>query len=440
MANTNKEKIKSYLANEGAKEYQKQIFRQFEEIIATPSVDLDASGRIERDRRDEIKKDIEAVRDKYGLGVAILVLHAQQFISGHIPLEIDGENFARKTETVTGKNGEQFLNVPLRKYRNNIEVLKELGIVYKHANDKNYLTHETDSKPCFYCSCGEMNPHEVVIDHTSQKLSDTYKIGFAFAPFGRPDQVVHFLAWNAPKKDGYAPDMTFNSGTYADLVQFVIEINETIRRYFQDNGITDVPVIGGVHNGWGGNTLYHNHFQFVRMEEDVPILSRSAYWTKRLPLKNSTVSISKIDWPLPIYRIDADPSSHKQAGTQIGMEWRSSTDVKCLYRQFDRLVHPKETDYVPAHAANVFIPGKEMGRVGYFVPRDCRRVDAKKIVAGMPPKKNLAVLESLGTFIVDDESLFKKISAASEIDRSLIATSWLSDITPDEPCFFIETL
>lgn len=441
MTNANKEKVESYLVKEGVKEYQKQVFKEFGEIIATPSVDFNANGYIKNDHRQEIKEEIEKIRDKFGLGVATVVLHAQQFISGHIPLEIKGENLAKKSDIKIGKNGEQFLYVPLRKYRNNIEILKELGIIYKHAQENKYTSHETDKKPCFYCSCGEMNPHEIVIDHVSKKLSDAYKIGFTFAPFGRPDQVVHFLAWNKPKEGDYVPDMTFNSNIYSDLVEFVIEVNESIQRYFKGLRIKDFPTIDGVHNGWAGNTLYHNHFQFVDMENDIPILSREKpLWTKQLDIKNGKVAISKINWPLSVYRIEGETSLHKEAGAVVGIKWQSSSDTKCLYRDFGRLISPGETDFVHVHAANLFIPGKEMGKVGYFVARDFRNVDAQKLIAGIPPKKSLAVLESLGAFIIDDESMFKRISNAEEPILSLIATSWLSDLTPEEPCFFLETL
>lgn len=439
MTSGSADRIGAYLGREGVKDYQRHIFGEFHDIIATASVHFDANGRIEWDRRAEIKEKIEAISAAHGVGVAVLLLHAQQFITGHIPLEIRGQNLAKATERVRGKNGEQFLNVPARKYSANIEVLQELGIMYKYADRKRYVTHETDKKPCFYCSCGEMNPHEVVIDHKSRGLTDSYRLGFTFSPFGRPDQVVHFLAWNAPEEGSPVSNMTFSPGTYGDLVQLVIEVNKSIRGYFQPQGIRDFPVIDGVHNGWAGNTLYHNHFQFVCMENRIPItLNPTTWWEKRL--KNGTVSISRINWPLPVYRIQGELSLQKEAGTEICIRWQSSSDAKCLYRELGGGVTPKETDYVHVRTANVLIPGNEMGHVGYFVPRDCRRVNAKKVVGGIPPKKSLGVLESLGSFIIDDEMLFRKIRDANEEDRSQLAMSWLLEVAPDEPVFFLEAL
>ena len=40
------------------------------------------------------------------------------------------------------------------------------------------------------------------------------------------------------------------------------EINTSIRDFFALHGISEVPVLDGLFNGWAGNTIYHQHFQF----------------------------------------------------------------------------------------------------------------------------------------------------------------------------------
>lgn len=428
---SNNSKAKAYLKKKGVGDYQKHLFDKFGDLIAIPSVEFDSKEFIHEDNRPIIKERIEKIREEHGLGVAALVLHAQQFITGHIPLRINGLNLAVPTPMKEGANKEQFLNVAVRKYRGDLKILQKLGIVYKHADKANFISHETNGKTCFYCSCGEMNPREVVIDHSSDTLNDDYRLGFTFAPFGRPDQVVHFLAWSKPKGNGEVANMTLGPSTYSDLVQLVIEINTSIQEYFKKfPKISDAPIIDGVHNGLAGNTIYHNHYQFFSMENTVPVSS----------IKYCSIGVfGKVclsrssDWPLPVYRINAVPELNMQLGNAIGIAWKLSSDVKDLYRHGDYV--PKAADYVPCRTQNLFITGKDGGKVGYFVPRDIRKVGAKEIVHKVEPKKNLAVMECIGAMIIDNDGVFREIEKKTAQERTDIAQSWLNDIAQDEKTF-----
>src|SRR5271157_3311662 len=61
--------------------------------------------------------------------------------------------------------------------------------------------------------------------------------------------------------------------TVSDLVEMTRQVNLSISNVFAGTGIKDWPVIDGVSNGWAGNSIYHQHFQFFRPEEEPPIAS-----------------------------------------------------------------------------------------------------------------------------------------------------------------------
>jgi len=142
-----------------------------------------------------------------------------------------------------------------------------------------------------------------------------------------------------------------------------------------------------------------------------------------------------MNWPLPIYRIKGTVTLNKQAGNAIGIAWKSSSDDKCLYRVLRHGFIPEETDYVPVRTQNLFIPGREKGEVGYFIPRDCRKVDAGEEVEGIPPKKNLAVLESIGVIVIDDDEVFGEIKKKDKRELTIVAKSWLKAIAQEEKIF-----
>ena len=248
----------------------------FEYISKTPRTWLIAG-----DHRAEVAARVEMIIERHGLGVGMLVLHAQQMHARHIllELEIDGQvhDLAQPTARLRGRRGENILYVPIRKYRGDRKRLAELNITKPPElwNKAALVTHEQVSNACNYCSAAEINPCEVVVRIEGARfgLSRNYELGFTYAPFGNPLSSVHFLAWHyAAGGPGSHPlNMNRTSVTFSDLVAMTRRINTSIAEFFAGTGVTDLPVIDGVSNGWAGNTIYHQHFQFFRPEYPCPI-------------------------------------------------------------------------------------------------------------------------------------------------------------------------
>ena len=208
------------------------------------------------DHRAEVAAKVALIIERHGVGVGMMVLHAQQMNARHIPFEIP----LQPTRRLEGSRGESVLYVPIRKYRNDVEKLAELNIVKPTSlwDDTRVVSHEYDKKPCFYCSCSEINPSEVVVTLEGVRLglSRNYSLGFTFAPFGDPVSVMHFLAWDSSDNP---LNMNRTPVTVSDLVQLTQQINVSILTFFAGTGIEDHPVVDGVSNGWAGNSIYHQH-------------------------------------------------------------------------------------------------------------------------------------------------------------------------------------
>src|ERR1019366_12713 len=201
-----------YLQLPGLKRYQRQIYSRFSRIITKPSFDYISKTPnhwlIAGDRRREIAGDILLIIERYGIGIGMLVLHAQQILARHILIRIQVgggiQNLATPTDSLAGANHERVLSIPIRQFRTDFDRLAKLNIAKPRTlwTADRIVTHERDRHPCFYCSCPEINPAEVVVDLDGSRhgLSRHYSLGFTFAPFGNPLAVVHFLAWDRARR------------------------------------------------------------------------------------------------------------------------------------------------------------------------------------------------------------------------------------------------
>jgi hypothetical protein len=411
--------------------YQRHVYDRFGDVIGTPSfdsIDKTLSGwLVVGDHRAELAEKIALIVERHGIGVGMMVLHAQQLAARHIltelPLGGASQDLAGPTRRLPGTRGESVLYVPIRKYRNDLPKLAELNIVKPRQmwDESRIVSHERDHQPCFYCSCSEMNPSEVVVtlDGAGRGLSRSYKLGFTFAPFGNPLSVMHFLAWDASENP---VSMNLTPRTVSDLVQLTAQVNLSISTFFTGTGVEDFPVIDGVSNGWAGNSIYHQHFQFFQPEFAPPIGATNLLPGK--PLLTTTrddVEVQRLLWETAVYKVVADdPTTVGQIGDEITGTWLTLGGAKKVgYKEFPDGYVVSEDEKVPVHTQNLYIPGADCGRTAYILPRDRRRVDfvpgpAEYVnePAGRKaqPKRNIGVLEATGTALFDDGASFDEMA------------------------------
>jgi hypothetical protein len=434
----------------GLKHHQRYLSAKFGNVIAKPSFDYisKAPGTwlIVGDRRNEIAGDIQLIIERYGIGIGMLVLHLQQIQARHIPTQITlngrHQNLAQPTRRLDGAQGEHVLSIPIRRFRSDFRRLARLNIAKPRAlwEDGQIVTHERDRNPCFYCSCPEVNPAEVIIDLEGPRhgLSRHYSLGFTFAPFGNPLSVVHFLAWDRARQP---LNMNRVPMTVSDLVKLTREINLSIRTFFAETGIRDFPVIDGISNGWAGNTIYHQHFQFFQPEHPVPV-ARARPASRAPVIRRDDVMVQRLHWPAPVYHIRAaDALNTGLVGNDVGGIWRLlGGSRKVPYKSFHDGYTATEGEKIHAHTQNLYVPGRDLGATAYVVLRDRELVDfrpaaddfinpAKRFRAQR--KDNIGVLEVTGSLIVDERKSFDAIRRWTPADISQQVARMISAIAPD---------
>lgn len=439
-----------YLHLPGLKRHQRQLYSRFPDIITKPSFEYISKTAdhwlIVGDRRREIASDIQLIIERYGIGIGMLVLHAQQIVARHIltRIRVGGRihNLATPTQCLHGAQGERVLSIPIRRFRADFQRLAALNIAKPRPlwQSEGIVSHERDCHPCFYCSCPEINPAEVVVelDGPRHGLSRHYTLGFTFAPFGNPLSVVHFLAWDR----AHNPlNMSRTPVTVSDLVKLTREINLSIRAFFAETGVRDYPVLDGISNGWAGNTIYHQHFQFFQPEHRSPIV-RSRRAGRPFLIHRDDVAVQRLEWPSPVYRIRAaDALNTGLVGNDVAGIWRLfGGSRKVPYKPFRDGYVPTEGERVPAHTQNLYVPGEFLGTTAYLVLRDRERVDFTPASDNFinsdkdrkaQPKENIGVLESTGTLIVDDAGLFEEMKGWSSADISKQIRKIIASVAPD---------
>jgi hypothetical protein len=269
-----------------------------------------------------------------------------------------------------------------------------------------------------------MNPLEVIVSYKDNDLGSLYNLGFTFSPFGRPDRIVHFLAWDDPSINGkgsWALAHNQNSRHYTihDLVHLVSKINSTIKTFFKNNGsnITDYPQLDGAFNGWAGNSGWHEHYQFFELEKPFPIYKRACTPGHGFKDENLKLNIEHLDWPLCISKI-------------------SSSEVDVLIRAATVLDEDWLEDNPGSHTQNIIVHLEEGKPIIYHIKRDRNKVDARDVRINDKSfsKSGFAVLESAGVAIIDDEKLFAEIGRLSDKERSEVYQQWLEQIQPTCYC------
>ena len=427
--------LPGYLSAPAARDYQRHVYDRFGDVIRTPSFDyiskIPSGWLIVGDHRAELAARIALIVERHGVGVGMMVLHAQQMCARHIPIEIplngESQDLALPTRRLRGTRGESVLYVPVRKYRDDFGKLADLNIVKPQRmwDESRIVSHERDHRPCLYCSCAEINPSEVVVtlDGARRGLSRNYSLGFTFAPFGDPVSVMHFLAWDSSENP---LNMNRTPMTVSDLVQLTQQVNVSILTFFAGTGVEDFPVIDGVSNGWAGNSIYHQHFQFFQPEFTPPISVTNLLNRKPL-LTRDDVEVHRLSWETPVYKVVADePINVGLVGNDIAGAWRLLGGAKKIgYKEFPDGHVVREDEKVPVHTQNLYIPGAEFGRTAYILLRDRRRIDfepARGEYVNKPagrkaqPKSNIGVLEATGTPIVDEAESFEEMATWEPTD------------------------
>lgn len=431
-------------------DYQRYLCTRFGDIIGMPSFDYlskaPGSWLMVGDHRLEIAAGIRLLIERYGLGIGMLVLNLQQIRAGHIltSIEEDGErhSLAVPPDLLVGEGGEHILCIPLRRFRSDFERLAALNIAKPAAlwNRDNIITHERDAQPCAYCSCAEIHPAEVVVDLDGARhgLSRNYSLGFTFAPFGNPLTSVHFLAWD---RSSTPLNMNRVPMTVSDLVKMTREINQSIRSFFAETEVRDFPALDGISNGWAGNTVFHQHFQFFAPEIPLPIVRASA--TSRPLIRRDDVTVQRLVWPSPAYRIQADESLNTGlVGNDVAGIWRLlGGSRRSPYKKFPPGHTATEEELVPAHTQNVYIPGSALGRTAHLFLRDRERVDYLpgpddfiRYAAGLrtQAKRNLGVLEVSGSVIMDDETVFATMRSWTPADVAQQVKQMIASTAPEK--------
>jgi hypothetical protein len=277
----------------------------------------------------------------------------------------------------------------------------------------------------------------VDLDGSRHGLSRHYSLGFTFAPFGNPLTVVHFLAWDRAQNP---LNMNRTPVTVFDLVKLTREINLSIRTFFAETGARDYPILDGISNGWAGNTIYHQHFQFFQPEYGAPIVR--ARPAGRTPLiQRDDVTVQRLRWPAPVYCIRAaDALNTGLVGNDLAGIWRLFGGSRRVpYKPFRDGYAPTEGEKVPAHTQNLYVPGGHSG--AYLVLRDRERVDyipapdelLTTAARHRPhPKKNIGVLEATGTLIADDRSSFEEMKSWNPMEISAQVTKLIATTVPDD--------
>jgi hypothetical protein len=274
------------------------------------------------------------------------------------------------------------------------------------------------------------------LDGPRHGLSRHYSLGFTFAPFGNPLSVVHFLAWDRALRP---LNMNRVPMTVSDLVKLTREINLSIRTFFAKTGVTDYPVLDGISNGWAGSTIFHQHFQFFHPEHQSPIAAAANAGVDPV-LARDDVSVNRLDWPAPAYRVQAANALNTGlVGNDLAGIWRLlGGSRKVPYKAFHKDHTLTAEDTVHAHTQNIYVPGQELGAKAYIVLRDRERVDFKPPLElpahsqiPLKPKSNIGVLETTGTLIIDDRKSFEELGAWLPADISRQVRQMIAAVAPD---------
>lgn len=385
-----------------------------------------AAGQIDLDKKIALQTQLQAIVDAGHPGVALLVMHQLEVELGYLK---DSPSLSfQSVDTL-------YVHSPNRMIRANRQALLSAGIFTEPMTSQPEIFHQND-KLCFMCSSPRILPKQLLIDIPIN--GNTYQAGFTFAPFDNPAGILHFVSWNkmtphAENQEAAHQGKTFHQDvismdldahTISDLDAYLTTINQDIAAYCHEKHIAPI-VIDGVHNGWAGNSILHNHFQFLYMgynpylppqphrasQESVPVgFAPSTHaWHKGDTL------IERLDWPTAAYRISA-PSAQQAIDMthQLASHWVA---------QQDQGISPLHEGHLN-HTQNLYIPGTEDGKTIYWFPRYSNRLkpDIKQV-------NILAVIEAIGRMLVESPDLFETMKQQGTGHE---LSEWLAAISPTE--------
>ncbi len=465
-AGRRRDALPRYLQVAGLADYQREIYRRFSDVITIPAVEYISktphSWLIAGDHRAEVAARVEKIIERHGLGVGMLVLHAQQMHSRHILLEPGdrraGAGPGPAHRPAGRRAGENILYVPIRKHRGDRKRLAELNITKPPElwNKAALVTHEQVSnaqllfrgrdQPCR----GGRAHRGAALRALAQLRAGLHLRAVRQPPVERP---FPGLALCRGRCDGPPAEHEPHAHHLLRPGRDDARINTSIAEFFAGTDIRDLPIIDGVSNGWAGNTIYHQHFQFFRPEYPCPITdeARLAAWaqgsrrTKARPqivLKSDDIRISRLPWETPVYKITADDSINiGLVGNDMAGTWRLLGGSATIpYRTFPEDYVPKEGSSCPSTRKTSTCRAASTA-AAYILLRDKRRVDYRpgpdeyiNREAGRraQPKTNIAVLEATGTVIVDDNASFEEMRSWTPEEITAQVSRMIAAIHPDE--------
>jgi hypothetical protein len=295
---------------------------------------------------------------------------------------------------------------------------------------------------CNYCSAQALTPHEVTI-HSAHlfaqagRLKDdlvtvrNYQLGFTFAPFGDPREVCHFLAWDFPHINDLVMNMEPQAYSFSDLIRLVRLINRDIREFCRNKVDPPSEPVSGICNHWGGNSIYHQHYQFVRIA-GFP-LARAFNAAQRIVADDGVIQVRKCtSWQSPAFLITSSEPGREQevmdVADRVAREWRIMGEGDD--RSYGNGI------VIRNHTQNLFVTAFDGKVSAIFIPRDRGRIDTRdpqNLIDGkLIQKRNAGTLEMMGYFLIDDPDDFAKLEQASADDRKRLGDSWLSELAPDD--------
>lgn len=313
---------------------------------------------------------------------------------------------------------------------------------------------------CNYCSVKVLNPREATIHSTpAHAMSEpqgqvratvrNYRFGFTFAPLGDPHTACHFLAWDFPHINDLVMNMDPQWYSFSDLIKLVSVINHDIRAFCAAHSVDeDVPAISGVCNHWAGNTIYHQHYQFFRLPH-IPVLRAQP---RRTLAALDSVTVTRLEWPMPVYEIaarqgdgpveDCDDTNLMFVADRVAACWQALNADRSHHEhdEFDRSYG--NGILIRNHTQNTFVTQEGGQTRALFVPR--LRLDGKlratafletpTVAPRKMVKNNLAVLEALGYFVIDDPVDLEPLKQVTPEQRNRLGQEWLAAVTPFDGC------
>jgi len=287
---------------------------------------------------------------------------------------------------------------------------------------------------CNYCSAKALNPLEATIHSTPVNAREphgelrstvrNYQFGFTFAPFGDPNTLCHFLAWDFPHINDVVMNMDPQWYSFSDLIKLVTVINRDIAAFCKEYKIENVPTVSGVCNHWAGNSIYHQHYQFF-MLTDIPVLTRGI---QSDITQVNDVLVRRLDWAMPVYEITSDKNDDEDV-TFVADE---------VAKHWDALNEGYDYSYgngirITNYTQNIFVTQAGGKTRAIFVPRFRSKLNATGAHSQYRiEKNNMGVLETLGYFLIDGVSDFQRLEKLQASERNELGTAWLAEIAPPE--------